>query len=861
MRAYFFRLTAVVLMGLTLSGLFTGYASTRSLSAQDDQRVDGLLQRLTIEEKIELIGGDTPFRTHPIERLGIPFFQMADGPSGAHIPAPTIAYAAGIGLAATWDTDLAEQVGRQLGRDARSRGAAFLLGPGVNIYRTPLNGRNFEYFGEDPFLGGKIAVGYIQGVQSRGVAATVKHFLGNNSEYDRHRSNSVIDERAIREIYAPIFEASVKEAHVGAIMDSYNLTNGAHMSESPLNVSLIKGDWKFPGLIMSDWVSLYSTLGPANNGLDLEMPYGDYFAADKLLPLLKSGKIAEATLDDKVRRLLRTALRFDWLNRPQLDASIPRYNLEGRQAALVGATEAAVLLKNEGKVLPLKKATVRTIALIGPNATPAFPTGGGSGEVVTFDSSSLLTGLTDALGGAGRVLYARGLYSVTQLARLTSYSRDKEGQMPGVSVQTFNEENLKGDVQSTATQSAILVYPTTRREPEEQELNALMAHKAADPYRGNGTSSQWKGFYQASRSTEYVVFVQTDANFRFMLDGQVIFDNASIPKAILNQTRMHLERGAHSVQLDVLRSARFGTTTPVLAALVPVDAIVDPAAKEMASKADAVVIAAGFNSRSESEGGDRGYDLPVGQEELIHEIAPLNKSTVVTIISGGSVNVSRWQGEVPAIFELWYPGERGGEAFAKLLFGDANPSGHLPITWDRNLTDNPSYPYYYPEAGSSSVKYGESIFVGYRGYEHASRQPQYPFGFGLSYTTFKYSNMSVERLSEGRFRVECDVQNTGERTGATVAQLYVAEKAPSVARPPKELKAFARVELAPGEQKRVQLLLAPRSFAYYDVARKHWRADAGTYALLLGQSSQEIALNATVTMPRALDIPVDAAIY
>ncbi len=283
-----------------------------SNTVANEKRVDEIISRMTLEEKITLIGGDNPFRTHAIPRLGIPFFQMADGPVGAHIPAPTVAYAAGIGLAASWHPDLALRIGEQLGRDSRSRGAAFILGPGVNIYRAPMNGRNFEYFGEDPFLGASIAVGYIQGVQKTGVSATVKHYLGNNSEYLRHDSDSIIDERALREIYMPIFEAAVKQAKVGAIMDSYNFTNGEHMTQNRrFNVEVAKEQWHFPGIMMSDWVSVYDTAGAANGGLDLEMPFAVYFDKEKLLPLIQSSQISEATINDKVRRILLVAADFD----------------------------------------------------------------------------------------------------------------------------------------------------------------------------------------------------------------------------------------------------------------------------------------------------------------------------------------------------------------------------------------------------------------------------------------------------------------------------------------------------------------------------------------------------------------------
>src|ERR1700761_1218792 len=398
-----------------------------------DKRVNDLLAKMTLDEKIDLIGGDTPFRTHAVPRLDIPYFQMADGPVGAHIPAPTIAYAAGIGLAASWDRALAMSIGQQLGRDSRSRGAAFLLGPGVNIYRAPMNGRNFEYFGEDPFLASAIAVGYIQGVQQEGVSATVKHYLGNNSEYLRHDSDSVIDERTLREIYMPVFEAAVKTAKVGAIMDSYNITNGEHMTQNRhLNVDVAKDQWNFPGVIMSDWVSTYDSAADVKGGLDLEMPFGVYYSKEKLLPLLKDGTITQAELDEKVRRILRVAVDFGWLDRPQMDTNIPRYNLDGRAASLQAAIEGAVPLKTDKNALPLVKKALKTIAVIGPTANQTVTTGGGSGEVVSFANTNLLVGVSNYAGLQTKVLYARGLLSVNQMSRLTHFTTDAQGTTPGV---------------------------------------------------------------------------------------------------------------------------------------------------------------------------------------------------------------------------------------------------------------------------------------------------------------------------------------------------------------------------------------------------------------------------------------------
>jgi beta-glucosidase len=821
-----------------------------------EKRVDDLLAKMTLDEKIDLISGDTPFRTHAIPRLNIPFFQMADGPVGTHIPAPTIAYAAGIGLAASWDRELALRIGQQLGRDSRSRGAAFLLGPGVNIYRAPMNGRNFEYFGEDPFLASGIAVGYIRGVQQEGVSATVKHFLGNNSEYLRHDSDSIIDERTLREIYMPVFEAAVKTAKVGAIMDSYNITNGEHMTQNkPLNIDVAKQQWHFPGIIMSDWVATYDTAGTANGGLDLEMPFGVYFAPEKIAPLLKDGTISQATLDDKVRRILRVAADFGWLDRPQLDIDIPRYNLEGRAASLQAAVEGAVLLKNDNNALPLDKATLKTVAVIGPTAIQTVTTGGGSGEVVSFATTNLLVGISDYLGEQAQVLYARGLYSVNQMARLTHFTTDAQGATAGVTHVTYGKANLEGDVTSTVTESTLGTPASTRREPEEQELNALTAHKNANPYVRATNSSKWTGYYTPSEAGKFAIFIQTDGKYRLLVDDAVVFDSSVIPKYILNQATLDLTKAAHKVVVEQL-SQQIGSVSGMRVGIAALNTIVEKDALEMASKADAVIIAVGFNAASESEGGDRNFELPVGQEQLIQQIAALGKKTIVVITSGGSVDLSNWKDKVQGIFETWYSGEEGGTAAARLLFGGENPSGHLPISWEKKITDNPSFTHYYPDSGTNKIVYREGIFMGYRGYEHNRVEPLYPFGFGLSYTTFSFGNLNAVPVGDGHFTVAFDVTNTGKRPGATVAQLYVGESSPKIERPAKELKGFERVMLQPGETKHVTLELAPRSFSYFDVKGSTWRADAGAYSLLLGDSSQNIQQKVVIQLPKAMVTPV-----
>ena len=836
--------------------LLTSVSAVAQFVANDaaavDKRVNEFVRAMTLDEKIDLLGGDTPFRTHRVPRLHIPFFQMADGPVGAHIPAPTIAYAAGIGLAASWDKALALRIGKELGRDCRSRGAVFLLGPGVNIYRTPMNGRNFEYFGEDPFLASQIAVAYIQGVQQEGVAATIKHYLGNNSEYLRHDTDSIIDERALREIYMPVFEAAVKVGKVGAIMDSYNLTNGEHMTQNRrLNVEVAKEQWHFPGIIMSDWVATYDATAAVKGGLDLEMPFGVHYNREVLVPLLQAGTITQAELDDKVRRILRVAIDFGWLDHPALDTSIPRYNLRGRAASLQAALEGAVLLQNDNNALPLDRTKTKTIAVIGPTATQTITTGGGSGEVVSFATTNLLAGITNYLGDGANVLYARGVRSINQMSRLTQFTTDAQGSTPGVTHTTFANADLQGGETGTSVERLMLLPGSTRREPEEQELNALTSHRNSSPYLRTTTSGRWTGYYTADAAGKFVVFAQTDGRYRLAVDDATVFDSTVVPKAILNQTTLELSKGPHKVVMEQL-ATQFASVSGLRVGIAPLSTIVEDDALEMASHADAVVLAVGFNASSESEGGDRSFELPVGQEQLIQQVAALGRKTVVVITSGGSVDVSHWKDKVQGILATWYSGEEGGTAGARLLFGEENPSGHLPISWEKNVGDNPSFASYYPDPGTDKIVYREGIFVGYRGYEHTHVEPLFPFGFGLSYTTFSFTHLRATPTGDGRFSISFDVTNTGKRAGATVAQLYVGEASPTVPRPAKELKQFERVMLLPGETRHVVVDLDPRSFSFYDVGAAAWHADAGTYDLLLGDSSADIQQKIALQVPRPI---------
>jgi len=851
---------AFLTLTLGLSAVAAGTIA-RAQSADDEKKIDDTISKMTLEEKIHMLSGSTMMASTGLARLGIPAFRMSDGPMGAHIPPPSTAFAAGIGLAASWDRDLAALVGTQIGRDARSRGASYLLGPGVNIYRAPLNGRNFEYFGEDPFLAGETAVGYINGVQSQGVSATIKHFAANNSEYFRFTEDSVVSERALREIYLPAFEAAVRKAHVGAIMDSYNLLNGQHATEnSHLNTEIAKQQWGFDGLMMSDWTATHDGVAAANGGLDLEMPFGLFMNAKTLLPAVKDGTVKESVIDDKIRRLLREGYRFGWIGHDPLDISIPRYNQQGRLVALQGAREGIVLLKNQGNLLPLDPAKVKTIAVIGPDAFPAIPTAGGSGQVASFTEVSALKGISDRLGVTGNVVYDRGLPKLSILAVRSGFMLAPGKFALGLTVDTFDNPEFRGKPVATRTEMFANSGQNMMDNPDMTELiNSIPAQMLMTFMGGGGAPARfdrWTGYYMARAPGNYVVFAENQGKYRLKIDDATVIDHSEIPKFALAQRVLPLTPGPHKVVMEVLGAPQFGEAQ-IKIGIVQEGTLVSQSAIDLAKKADAVVVAVGYDHDIETEGADREFQLPPGQEELIQKIAAVNPNTIVTITSGGSVDASRWVDKVSALLQNWYPGQEGGTALAEVLFGDVNPSGRLPISWEKNLTDNPSYAYYYPTPGTLTVPYKDDVFVGYRGYEHNGVKPLFPFGFGLSYTSFKYAGLKIRpAAAAGAYEVSFDVKNTGTRAGADVAQVYVSEDHPQVARPPQELKGFARVVLEPGQTRHVTVPLDARSFTWYDEKSAAWHADAGSFTIRVSRSSADPQLEGKVTLAKEIVLPV-----
>ena len=675
-------------------------------SSAIEAQAHALLSKLTLEQKIELLGGIDGMYTRPMPAIDLPRFKMSDASVGVRTWGPTTAYAGGSALAASWDIDLARKLGQGLGRDARARGVNFLLGPGVNIARSPINGRNFEYLSEDPYLNATMVVPFIEGVQSQGVIATVKHYALNDQEFNRHNASSDVDERTMREIYLPAFEAAVTKAHVDAVMNSYNLVNGIHATQNDfLNLKVLKGEWGFEGVLMSDWDATYDGVAACNNGLDLEMPSPKFMNAKNLVPAVEAGQVKESTIDEHVLRLLRDELRYGFTTRPQFDPAVSTYSLADRPLALEEALESITLLKNEGNMLPLDRGKVKNIAIIGPNVYPAVTGGGGSSEAKAFEPVSILTGIATLLGPDAHVFYSAAM-------------------------------------------------PDTDDE------------------------------------------------------------------------------------------------------------------KKAIAQADVVIIAVGFFPKTESEGHDRTFTLPAGQDALVEQVVATNPRTIVLLTGGGGMDVSGWLDKVPAVLHLYYPGQEGGTAVAQILFGQHNPEGKLPVSFDRSWETSPSSKWYRGDPKNNTtlntigedgkpkdytvehIQYGDKLMVGYRYWTTTGKHPLYPFGYGLSYTTFKFSRLQAPASAApgSTVSVGFDVTNTGNEAGAEVAQLYVSDPSAQVDRPERELKGFAKVRLAPGETRHVTLTLDARAFSYWDAPAHKWIVDPGKFVVRVGDSSENTPLTADIDL-------------
>ncbi len=801
-----------------------------------EKRVGDLFDRLTQDEKLSLLGG-TGFTTQPIPRLGVPAMAMVDAGQGVRggsqsTLGPATAFPSGVLLGSTWDTHLLRRIGEAIGVEARNKGsgAQVLLGPAVNIQRSPLGGRNGEYFSEDPYLSARLGVAYIQGMQSAGVAACLKHFACNNQETDRNDVNAVVSERALREIYLPAFQAGVQEAGVWTVMSSYNLVNGHHASANRyLLTDVLKNEWGFDGMVMSDWGGVHETTA-VQAGNDLEMPAGEHMSLPKLKAALAQGSVTQAAVDDSVRRILRTVIRVGLLDGPMNREPGQVNSHAHRQLAREAAEQGIVLLKNDRDLLPLNDRRVRSIAVIGQAATHLQFGALGSPEVKPLHKVEFLEGIKTR---------ARGIavtYVPTELASeplpVSAVTPPGNPNTNGFQAEYFTNRDLQGEPALKRVESAIEIENPTLPAPD---------------FPNTDFSIRWTAQLTAPEDGDYTFTFSGDDGFRVFLDGKRLIDHwvAGPETPVSGEVKLqagkaydlrveYFQGGGHYVGRLHWRRLQQSPFAEAVAA---------------AKKADVAIVAVS-TWREEIEGRDRpSMELPYLQGELIRAVATANKRTIVVLNNGAPVAMNEWVKAVPAVIETWFPGQEGGAALAAILFGDINPSGKLTETLAANRFD-------YPDAANfpgqnHQVRYEEGIYVGYRHFDKAGIQPLFPFGHGLSYATFRYQQIKLsqtEMQPDGSVTASVKITNTGKRAGAEVVQLYIHDPRPEIDKPVRELKSFAKVALQPGESKTVAFKIAGRDLAYFDESGKQWKARAGLYEMQIGASSRDIRQRAVLKL-------------
>ena len=796
-----------------------------------DKRVEDLISRMSLEEKIDLLGG-TGLETKPNKRLGIPELRMSDGSLGVRWQKSS-AFAGGIGAAASWDTSLVSQLGSAIGRELKAHGRDVILGPCINIARLPMDGRNFESFGEDPYLTSRMAVSYIEGVQKENVAATVKHFAANNQEYERRFVDVKLSERALNEIYLPAFKAAVTEAHSLAIMTSYNKLNGHSCSENDyLLKTKLKDEWKFTGLVMSDWGAVHSTIPTANGGLDLEMPTGEYLNNQTLDDAVKNGTVSEQTINDKVKRILTVIFKLGLFEHPRKENAALLNTKENRDISLQIAREGIVLLKNNG-ILPLNTNKLKSIAVIGPNAAFARTGGGGAANVTPIYSVSPLTALQNKIGAKVKINYAPGILLGDNGTPIESkYFVLPAGTGEGLLGEYFSNQNLEGQ-------------PAFTRNDAKIDFN----WDSEPPQKGfpqEHFSVRWTGFLHVPQSGTYDLNFLCGDGVRLYLGDSLIISNVMEHLVTINSFSAKLEAGKnYKIKIEYFQglgnaTARFlwhRTTDDLLKQAV-----------NAAANSDVALLFVGTSDQYETEGKDRdNLLLPQNQDELINEVLKVNKNTIVILTTGSPVLMNGWNDKVPGIMETWFAGEEIGNAAADVILGNYNPSGKLPITFPKRWEDCSAFKTY--KAQDSVTDYSDGIFVGYRHFDEYNIEPLYSFGYGLSYTNFEYKDLKVQNSTEDNkqhYKVSFSLKNTGKLNGSEVAQLYVSAIDPKIERAPKELKAFRKIFLKAGETAKVEMNIDKDAFSYYDTGKKDWTTDPGKYEILIGSSSRDIKLKQAV---------------
>ena len=816
-----------------------------------EARVEDLFFRLSLEEKVLLMAGASAFALPAIERLGVPSLRMTDGPTGvrSNVGQAATVFPVAVALAATWNPALAGEVAAAIAREAKALGEHVVLAPTININRTPLWGRNFETYSEDPRLTAELAIEYVRGLQGEGIGASLKHYAANNQEYRRLDVSVELDERTLREIYTAAFEQVVKAANPWTLMASYNKVRGTYASENPhLLTEILKDEWGYDGVVVSDWGAVHSTVPAARSGLDLEMPGPPKYWGPKLLKAVRDGEVEPSHIDNAARRLVRLILRCGLLDGldPATEAAkgelrTPRHQAIARKAA----EQAFVLLRNSAGLLPLDQDSIRTLAVIGPNGVAMRLQGDGSSHVRPGRRPTPIDSLRALLGDGVEITYAKGVdndpFPPAFVRALFSPSSTRDAL--GLLLEHFEDAEC----------SAPPVHTTIDR-----RMFKWISALTPPAFRENFKALRWSGFFWPEKDGEHEFSLRGDGDCKVLIGDQTVIDSntpavedahdPSGAAAKLRIGKVNLAAGrCYPITVDYKWApARPGAPFEIcqLGMRQPCGTIEE--AVEVARAADAVLLMVGSAASTESEGYDRDdIRLPGRQDELVEAVLAANPRTVVAINAGAPMAMP-WIDKAPAVLLTWLPGEEGPDAMAEILFGRVAPSGRLPVTFPKKIEDNPSYPYY---PGGDTTTYGEGVFVGYRHYDRSNSPPLFAFGHGLTYTSFSYDSIEASggAKSGDALTVQVRITNTGARPGVETVQLYLQPNHPSVPRPIKELRGFAKIDLAPAESRTVSFSLTDRDFAFFDPDQNRWIAEPGTYDVVVGGSAADPKLRQTIT--------------
>ena len=810
------------------------------------KKAEDILQQMTTNEKISLLSGKGVYNTQNIDRLGLSQLELWDGPNGVRSNSneQATAFPVGISMGATWNVELINELGIALGKESRAFGVEVLLGPTMNIIRTPLNGRAFETFSEDPYFNGEMASAYINGLQSEHVGSSVKHYIANNQEIRRMDVSANISERALREIYLPAYEKVISKSQPYTFMAAYNKINGVHATEQKYIMNdILRKEFGFEGVLLSDWGGVKSTVPSFKASLDLEMPGPGKYYEKPLRKALKKGLVKEIEIDNAALRMIKLILKTS-MGKSYNKSDVM---VENKRIAKKVAEESIVLLKNENSILPLNSNSIQTLAVVGPNANRSVIQGGGSARVTPAYSITPLQGIIEnAAMNNIEVQYEKGVenHPSVPLMEKISLRTTKDSKEKGLKAEYYRSYNFSGT-------------PYKKETDEELRIFGILDKDIFG-------SVLWTGEFIAEKNGKYRFSSNPGlGKARIYIDGKKISLNEKGPPVfggVLPSAKIgsiFLKAGSYPIRIEYSAKPNF-LLSFILKIVMPAMSdmlnkfrfleigcrLPEPdisSAVTLARNTDAVIIVVGSADNYETEGEDRpSMKLTGKQDKLIESILNVNDNTVVVMNTGSPIEMP-WVSSCPAILQVWLPGQEGGNAISNILFGNVNPSGKLPVTFPIALEDNPSYKYY---PGNDEVEYSEGIYVGYRYYDTKNVAPLFPFGHGLSYTKFEYSNFNcpIEVSSLKNVELKFIIKNVGKTQGQEVVQCYVRDVESRLERPIKELKAFYKLNLLPGESKIVNLSLDKTSFSFFDDQINKWIVEPGKFEIMIGSSSKDIRL-------------------